>query len=61
VLLDDSCRVHEAVRRAGGRSTLQVTAGVFHVWQMLDSFLPEARHALVRVAEFVEKTKGPAR
>jgi hypothetical protein len=30
------------------------------VWQMLDGFLPEARQALVRVAEFVEKTKGPA-
>jgi len=60
LLLDDSCRVHEAVRGAGGRSTLQVTCGVFHVWQMLDGFLPEAREALLRVADFLEKTKGPA-
>src|SRR3989442_1317234 len=59
LLLDDSRRVHDAVRRAGGRSTLETTAGVFHVGQMLDGFLPEARAALVRAAEFIEKTKGP--
>ena len=59
LLLDDSRRVHDAVRRAGGRSTLEMTAGVFHVWQMLDGFLPEARAALVRAGEFIEKTKGP--
>ena len=60
LLLDDSVRIHEAIRRAGGSSTLQVTGGVFHVWQMLDGFLPEAREALVRVANFLEKAKGPA-
>ena len=54
LLLDDSRRVHEAVLRAGGRSTLDVTEGVFHVWHMLDGFLPEARQALVRVAAFLE-------
>jgi acetyl esterase/lipase len=56
LLLDDSRRVHEAVLRAGGRSTLDVTEGVFHVWHMLDGFLPEARQALVRVAAFIEHT-----
>ena len=60
LLLDDSRRVHDKVLRAGGSSTLEVTGGVFHVWQMLDGFLPEAREALVRVASFLEKTKGPA-
>ena len=59
LLLDDSRRVHDAVHRAGGRSTLEMTAGVFHVWQMLDGFLPEARAALMWAAEFIEKTKGP--
>ena len=48
------------IQRAGGSSTLQITGGVFHVWHMLDGVLPEARQALVRVADFLEKTKGPA-
>ena len=52
LLLDDSRRMHEAVRRAGGTSTLQVTDGVFHVWQIFDGFLPEARTALIAVADF---------
>ena len=60
LLLDDSRRMHEAVVMAGGRSTLEITDGVFHVWHMLDGFLPEARQSLVRAAEFIEKAKGPA-
>src|SRR5204862_3525935 len=35
LLLDDSCRVHEAIHRVGGRSTLEVSPGAFHVWHML--------------------------
>ena len=65
LLLDDSRRMHEAVLRAGGRSTLEITEGVFHVWHMLDGFLPEARQALTRAAAFIDgalagKAKGPA-
>ena len=60
LLLDDSRRMHEAIVRAGGRSTLEVAEGVFHVWHMLDGLLPEARQALTRAAAFIEKTKGPA-
>jgi acetyl esterase/lipase len=60
LLLDDSRRVHDAVRRAGGRSTLEMTAGVFHVWQMLDGFLPEARAALLRAAEFIASNRATA-
>ena len=53
LLLDDARRVHESVLRARGRSTLEITDGVFHVWQMLDGFLPEARTALRRAADFI--------
>ena len=53
LLLDDARRVHEGVLRARGRSTLEITDGVFHVWQMLDGFLPEARTALRRAADFI--------
>ena len=53
LLLDDARRVHERVLRALGRSRLEVVDGVFHVWQMLDGFLPEARTALRRAADFM--------
>ena len=53
LLLDDTRRVHEAVLDAGGRSTLEITDGVFHGWQMLDGLLPEARTALQRAAAFI--------
>jgi len=54
ILLDDARRVHESVQRAGGDSTLEVFDGVFHAWQMLDGFLPEARTALRQAARFID-------
>jgi len=61
ILLDDARRVHDNVQRAGGVSTLEVFDGVFHVWQMLDGFLPEARTALRQAARFIDAlTASPA-
>ena len=57
ILLDDARRVHEQVQRAGGSSTLQVFDDVFHVWQMLDGIVPEARVALRDAATFI-RTNG---
>jgi acetyl esterase/lipase len=53
VLLDDARRLHERVLRAGGVSHLDVFDGLFHAWQMLDPFMPEARVALDRAAAFL--------
>jgi acetyl esterase/lipase len=55
LLLDDSRRVHDAVRKSGGVCRLEVFDGVFHGWQMLDGFLPEARRALQQAAAFVDE------
>jgi epsilon-lactone hydrolase len=54
LLLDDSRRVHEAIQKAGGVSRLDVFPGMFHVWQMLDGLVPEARVALERAAAFIQ-------
>jgi acetyl esterase/lipase len=65
ILLDDARRVHDKVRAAGGASTVQIFDGVFHVWQMLDGLVPEARVALRQAAAFMNDpvlgmTRAPA-
>jgi epsilon-lactone hydrolase len=58
LLLDDSRRVHDKVRRAGGVSRLDVFDGVFHGWQMLDGFMPEATRALEQASAFMNEPAG---
>jgi acetyl esterase/lipase len=53
LLLDDARRVHAKVKGAGGASQLDVFEDVFHVWQMLDGIVPEARVAMRRAAGFM--------
>ncbi|MEM6252563.1 MAG: alpha/beta hydrolase [Cyanobacteria bacterium P01_D01_bin.156] len=53
ILLDDAKRVHDKVQSSGGESELVVCAGVFHSWQMLDGFVPEARSSLQQAANFI--------
>src|SRR5262245_4434471 len=57
LLLDDSRRVHDNVLKAGGVCRLEVFDGVFHGWQMLDGFLPEAGRALQQAAAFVNEPR----
>ena len=57
ILLDDSRRMAEALRRAGGQVTRQVWPDCPHVWQILDGWLPESRIALQEVARFVADLK----
>ena len=54
LLLDNSRRVHEKIHSAGGTSELQIYDDVFHCWQMLDGFVPEAGAALQHAAEFIK-------
>jgi acetyl esterase/lipase len=58
LLYDDASRLHDQVRSAGGVSELVVETGVFHVWQMLDGVIPEARQALRRAGQFVQDVAG---
>ena len=53
ILLDDSRRMAEVLRRAGGEVVLREWPDCPHVWQMTDGYVPEARAALVEVAGFV--------
>lgn len=53
VLLSDSLRLHEALRRAGGASTLDIWDGLWHVWQLFPQ-LPEAQTALSELATFLQ-------
>ncbi|MEM6840420.1 MAG: alpha/beta hydrolase fold domain-containing protein [Cyanobacteria bacterium P01_C01_bin.120] len=53
LLLDDAKRVHDKVQSFGGESELVISAGVFHSWQMLDGFVPEARSSLQQAADFI--------
>ena len=55
LLLDDARRVHDKVREAGGVSRLEVVDGVFHGWQMLDGFMPEATQALDQASSFMSE------
>lgn len=55
ILLDDSRRMADVLRQAGGDVTLSEWPDCPHVWQMLDGYVPEARAALVEVAGFVER------
>lgn len=55
LLLDDSRRVHEKIRNAGGISKLEVYDGLFHGWQMTDNIVPEARTSLSSAAGFIRQ------
>lgn len=55
ILLDDSRRMAEVLRRAGGAVELTEWPDCPHGWQLLDGYLPEARLALLEVADFVRR------
>lgn len=53
ILADDSRRMAEVLRAAGGEVTLDPWPNAPHVWVLFDGLIPEARAALVRVAGFI--------
>jgi monoterpene epsilon-lactone hydrolase len=53
ILRDDSRRMAQVLRQAGGAVTLQEWPDAPHVWQMLDGYIPEARAALRELAGFL--------
>lgn len=58
-LLDDSRRYSAAAAAAGSPVELDVYEGMFHLWFMFSSMLPEARTAIERIATFVRAHTTP--
>jgi epsilon-lactone hydrolase len=62
VLLDDTTRVVERVRAAGGRVEVEIYPEMIHVFQAFAHFLPEGQQAIERIGAFVKAhTAEPAR
>lgn len=59
VLLDDSRRIAEVLRQAGGKVILEEWPDCPHVWHMMDGHLPEARRALLQAADFINSLSAP--
>jgi acetyl esterase/lipase len=53
VLLDDSIRLAESVRAAGGEASLVIWPGMWHVFQAFAPFLPEANRSIRQIGEFI--------
>lgn len=53
MLLDDATRLADAASRVSVRVTLQVWPGMWHVWQVLAGWMPEANRAVKQMADFV--------
>lgn len=60
ILLSDSERMVEMIRRGGGQAELEVWPGMWHVWQMFVQFMPESRQAVDRLGEFIRGQLDPA-
>jgi acetyl esterase/lipase len=61
ILLDDSTRLASKAQNAGVKVHLKVWRVVPHAWQMMHSFVPEARKSLKIAAEFLHnELKGAA-
>jgi len=58
VLLDDSIRLADASSKAGVRVTLQVWPGMWHVWQVLAGWMPEANRAISQIAQFIKASSS---
>lgn len=52
-LMDDSVRMAEKVRAAGGDVTLELADDMVHIWTLFHSILPEARASINRIGAFV--------
>jgi epsilon-lactone hydrolase len=53
ILLDDTRRMADVLRRAGGQVEVSEWRCAPHVWHLADGYLPEARAALSQIAQFV--------
>jgi acetyl esterase/lipase len=55
ILLSDSERFADNMRRAGGDVTIDIWPGMWHVWQMLIGLMPESKVAIKQLAAFIKE------
>jgi acetyl esterase/lipase len=55
ILRDDTLRMAEKLRAAGGDVVCTELAGAPHVWPLFDGYISEARTTLQEVAAFVDQ------
>lgn len=55
VLLDDSIRVEQKMRKSGVNAQIDVWKNLPHVWQFLYDYIPESRGAMEDIGVFVRK------
>ncbi len=53
ILVDDSCALADRIIKTGGSASLEVTGEAFHVWHMAGDAVPEARHAMDSLCQFI--------
>lgn len=54
ILRDDSTRMADKIRAAGGQVELEVWPGMWHVFQGFAQMLPESRSAVQKIATFIQ-------
>ena len=54
ILLDDSTRLEENIRAAGGDARLEVWEGMWHVFQVFAPFVPEAQISINGIGKFIQ-------
>ena len=59
MLRDDSLRVADKARTDGVAVKLEVWQGMFHVFQVHEPLLPEAREAIEHIGDFIRTRIGP--
>lgn len=55
ILRDDAVNFAEAIKKAGGKVSLDIWPGLFHVFEFAWRFLPQAEKAIVRLGDFVRE------
>jgi monoterpene epsilon-lactone hydrolase len=55
VLLDDSLRLAERVRSAGGKAEVVIWPRMWHVFQVFAPFLPEANQSIAQIGAYIRE------
>jgi len=59
ILLSDATRLSDGVSAAGGRVTLKIWPGMWHVFQFFAGQVPEANRAVADIAAFIGQVLEP--
>ena len=55
ILLSDSETIQHNATRDGAEVTLDIAEGMWHGYQLFASYIPESKHAITRIAKFLDK------